>query len=279
MLRVTVLGSGSRGNAFLVESQDTTVLVDAGFNPRALAKRLFLAGKRPEDVQALLLTHEHTDHACGAVSACKRWNWPLHATAGTLSNLPDASTLVGASMFVATLNCAFTVGNLSVVATPVPHDAKEAAALIITDQSTGCRVGIATDLGHVPESLPKYFERLDVLVVESNHDERMLADGPYPWMLKRRIGSQLGHLSNKQAAAFLVQCAHKGLRSVVLAHLSETNNTPDVAVLAAVSALRKAGWKREDVCAAHQTEIRGPYATRANAVGARAVQLHLGLGL
>ena len=273
MLRVTVLGSGSRGNAFLVESQDTTVLVDAGFNPRALAKRLLLAGKRPEDVQALLLTHEHTDHACGAAAACKRWHWPLHATAGTLSNLPDVSTLVGLTMSVATLNCAFTIGGLSVIATPVPHDASEAAALVITDQSSGCRVGIATDLGHVPEALPKYFERLDVLVVESNHDEGMLANGPYPWMLKRRIGSQLGHLSNKQAAAFVAQCAHRGLRSVVLAHLSETNNTPDIAVLAATSALLKVGWKREDVWAAHQTEIRGPYGTRANGVSARAVQL------
>lgn len=262
----------------LVESPDTTVIVDAGFNPRALTRRLALAGKRPEDVQALLLTHEHTDHACGAAAACKRWNWPLHATAGTLSNLPDAATLVGTSMFVATLNCAFTVGGLSVIATPVPHDASEAAALVITDQASGCRVGIATDLGHVPESLPKYFERLDLLVVESNHDERMLADGPYPWMLKRRIGSQLGHLSNNQAATFLAQCTHKGLRSVVLAHLSETNNTPDIAVLAATTALRKAGWKCDDVWAAHQSEIRGPYATRANGVSAngastRAVQL------
>ena len=176
-------------------------------------------------------------------------------------------------MFVATLNCAFTVGGLSVIATPVPHDASEAAALVITDQSSGCRVGIATDLGHVPDSLPKYFERLDVLVVESNHDEQMLAEGPYPWILKRRIGSQLGHLSNKQAAAFLAQCAHKGLRSVVLAHLSETNNTPDIAVLAATAALGKVGCKRADVWAAHQTEIRGPYATRANRVSARAVQL------
>ena len=276
MLRVTVLGSGSRGNAVLVESQDTTVLVDAGFNPRALTRRLALAGKRPEEVQALLLTHEHTDHACGAAAACTRWNWPLHATAGTLSHLPDADTMVGASLFVASLNCAFTVGGLSIIATPVPHDASEAAALIITDQSTGCRVGVATDLGHVPESLPKYFERLDVLVIESNHDEQMLADGPYPSMLKRRIGSQLGHLSNKQAAAFLAQCAHKGLRSVVLAHLSETNNAPDVAVLAAVSALRKAGWKRDDVCAAHQTEIRGPYATRMNGATARTAQLGFG---
>lgn len=273
MLRVTVLGSGSRGNAVLIESQDTTVLIDAGFNPRALSKRLSLAGKRPEDVQALLLTHEHTDHACGAAAACKRWNWPLHATAGTLNNLPDATALAGGVLSAVLVHTAFTIGGMSVVATPVPHDANEAIALVITDNASGCRVGVATDLGHVPETMPKYFERLDVLVVESNHDERMLADGPYPWILKRRISSQLGHLSNRQAAAFIAQCAHKDLRAVVLAHLSETNNTPEIAVLSAATALRKAGWKREDVWAAHQTEIRGPYATRANGVSARAVQL------
>lgn len=278
MLRITVLGSGSRGNSILVESQDTTVLIDAGFNPRALAKRLALAGKRPEDVQALLLTHEHTDHACGAASACRKWQWPLHATAGTLNNLPDATTFGSGVMNVVRAHSAFTIGNLSVEATPVPHDANEAVAFVITDNSTGCRAGVATDLGHVPETLPKYFDRLDVLVVESNHDERMLSGGPYPWVLKRRIGSQLGHLSNRQAAAFIAQCAHRGLKSVVLAHLSETNNTPDIAVLAATTALRKAGWKRDDVWAAHQTEIRGPYATRVNGVSvndgvARAVQL------
>lgn len=273
MLRVTVLGSGSRGNSVLVESQDTTILIDAGFNPRALTKRLALASRRPEDVQALLLTHEHTDHACGAAAACARFKWPLHATSGTLSNLPDATTLAGGVMHAVSAHTAFVVGGMSIVATPVPHDATEAVALVITDNASGCRVGVATDLGHVPASMPAHFERLDVLVVESNHDERMLAEGPYPWMLKRRIGSQLGHLSNRQAAAFIAQCVHRGLKSVVLAHLSETNNTPDVAVLAAMTALRKAGWKREDVWAAHQTEIRGPYATNANGVSVGAVQL------
>lgn len=275
MLRVTVLGSGSRGNAFLVESEDTCVLIDAGFGVRSLAKRLAMAGKRPDDVQALLLTHEHSDHASGAAAACNRWNWPLYATAGTLSNLPDAPLLANASLFAVRLNCSFNVDGIAVVATPVPHDANEAAALVLTDIKTGCRVGIATDLGHVPDSLPQHFERLDVLVVESNHDEQMLMTGPYPWMLKRRVGSNLGHLSNRQASAFAAQCSHKGLRAVVLAHLSETNNTPEIAVLAAATALKKAGW-RGDVWAAHQRELRGPYATREHGVSAGAVQLGLG---
>ena len=254
MLRITILGSGSRGNAVLVESQDTTVLVDAGFNPRALTRRLWLAGKQPSDIQALLLTHEHTDHACGAAAACARWTWPLYATAGTLDAVPDSAAFPHNQLLASVPHQPFTIGGLSILVTPVPHDANEPVALVITEQHSGCRVGIATDLGHVPETLCKPFERLDVLVIESNHDERMLADGPYPWHLKRRVGSQLGHLSNRQAATFVASCAHGGLRSVVLAHLSETNNTPGTAVLAATTALRKSGWRRDDVWAAHQTD-------------------------
>ncbi|MDQ6612396.1 MAG: MBL fold metallo-hydrolase [Gemmatimonadota bacterium] len=273
MLRVTILGSGSRGNATLVEGQDTTVLIDNGFNPRALKRRLATIGRHPQDVQALLLTHEHTDHASGAIAACAQFKWPLHATTGTLGALPE-SAVATISISVTTPFC---VGGLSVQAAHVPHDAREAIALVITDRTTGCRIGIATDLGHVPETLPKHFERLDVLIVESNHDERMLAEGPYPAMLKRRIASRLGHLSNRQAASFIATCVHSGLKNVVLAHLSETNNTPDVAVLAATNALRKAGWRKDSVWAAHQSEIRGPYATMTNGFSARAVQLGFAL--
>lgn len=275
MLRVTILGSGSRGNSLLIESHDTTVLVDAGFNPRTLARRLAMAGKRPEDVQALLLTHEHTDHACGAAAACLKWKWPLYATAGTLSHLPDAQAMLTGTMVVARCHSEVAIGGLRMVATPVPHDASEAAALVITDVASGFRVGVATDLGHVPEALPRMFERLDVLVVESNHDETMLANGPYPWILKRRVGSNVGHLSNRQSAALLSQLAHKGLRAVVLAHLSETNNTPEIAVREAMQSLRKAGWRREDVHAAHQTEIRGPFGPRQGESLAAPEQLSL----
>jgi phosphoribosyl 1,2-cyclic phosphodiesterase len=274
MLRVTVLGSGSRGNATLIEGRESTVLVDAGFNPRALSRRLAMIGKRPEDISSLILTHEHTDHASGAASCCAKWGWTLHATAGTLEAIPGVvspTVLLGA-------NQAVTVGGFSVLATPVPHDAREAVALVITDRASGCRLGLATDLGHAPAGLATHFERLDLLIVESNHDERMLADGPYPWMLKRRVGSQLGHLSNRQTAAFIAECTHRGLRAVVLAHLSETNNTPAVAIDSATTALRRAGWRRDDIWAAHQTQVRGPYASNATpGLSVRAVQLGLAL--
>ncbi|MEP6766910.1 MAG: MBL fold metallo-hydrolase [Gemmatimonadaceae bacterium] len=273
MLRVTILGSGSRGNATLIEGNDTTVLIDNGFSLRILKRRLAIIGRRPENIQALLLTHEHTDHASGAIAACAQFNWTLHATAGTLDALPESTV----PTVVVRSNAAFSVGSLTVQTSSVPHDAREAVAMVITDRASGCRVGIATDLGHVPAELPKQFEHLDVLVIESNHDERMLAEGPYPWVLKKRIGSQLGHLSNRQAASFIASCVHSGLKNVVLAHLSETNNTPEVAVMSALNALRKAGWRKDNVWAAHQSEIRGPYATMVNGVSARAIQLGFAL--
>jgi phosphoribosyl 1,2-cyclic phosphodiesterase len=274
MLRVTVLGSGSRGNATLVEGQDSTILVDAGFNPRALARRLALVNKCPEDISALVLTHEHTDHASGAAACCAKWGWTLYASAGTLGSV---SNVVSPTVMLPHA-VESVVHGFNVLSTRVPHDANEAIALVITDRASGCRLGLATDLGHVPSHLSALFERLDILIVESNHDERMLADGPYPWMLKRRIGSELGHLSNRQASAFIGACAHRGLRAVVLAHLSEANNTPEIAVGSATVALRKAGWRREDVWAAHQTEARGPYASNGEpTVRVQSVQLGLGL--
>lgn len=274
MLRVTMLGSGSRGNATLVEGPDSTLLIDAGFNPRALARRLAHIGKRPEQISALVLTHEHTDHASGAALCCARWGWTMYASNGTLEAMPD----IVSPTVALPLRSDVAIGGFTVNAMAVPHDAREAVALVLTDRMSGCRLGLATDLGHVPEGLAAHFERLDLLVCESNHDETMLANGPYPQMLKRRIASRLGHLSNKQGAAFIAQCVHRGLRAVVLAHLSETNNTPATAIETATGALRRAGWRREDIWAAHQTEPRGPYASNA-APGAPVQAVQLGFAL
>ncbi|HYW31991.1 MAG TPA: MBL fold metallo-hydrolase [Gemmatimonas sp.] len=277
MLRVTVLGSGSRGNAILVDGDEGAVLVDAGFGPRMLAKRLLTAGRRPDQISSVVLTHEHRDHACGAVQACRRWNWTLRASAATLAALresPDGCDVATASLDNESGN---KFDGWQVAAIPVPHDARDCRALVFTSDRSGERLGIALDLGHVPTVLPASFERLDLLVVESNHDERMLANGPYPRMLKQRIGGALGHLSNGAAAGFIAACVHRGLRGVVLAHLSETNNTPELALARSREALRRAGWRRESLWAAHQTVAIGPHGS----VGPRDVfipdQLSLGL--
>lgn len=277
MLNVTVLGSGSGGNAILIDGTEGSVLVDAGFGPRLLARRLKLVERRPEQIGALLLTHEHLDHACGAVRASTRWQWPVHAVRETLVALGATADGCPANTTALCFDQTSTVCGLDVTAIRVPHDARACAAFVVTDRASGARVGIALDLGHVPERLPKALERCDLLVVESNHDERMLAQGPYPWPLKQRIGGMLGHLSNGAAAALLAGIAHQGLRGVILAHLSQTNNTPTLALIRARDALRRAGWRREGLWAASQTVPCGPIGADGASYRSASPQLSLGL--
>lgn len=279
MLHVTVLGSGSRGNAILVDGTDGAILVDAGFGPRSLVRRLNAAGRRPDEISALLLTHEHTDHASGAAAASARWGWPVYGSAGTLDALSAGSGMDArpgdARAFVD--DGGTTVGGFLVETTPVPHDARDCRALVVTDVRSGARVGIAMDVGRVPEALATAFERLDLVVVESNHDEAMLARGPYPWSLKQRISGGLGHLSNGAAAAFVSACAHRGLRGVLLTHLSETNNLPALAIERTRDALRRAGWTRDALSAASQQVPLPPMTSTGEAAWlVRASQLSLG---
>ncbi|MBL0172315.1 MAG: MBL fold metallo-hydrolase [Gemmatimonadaceae bacterium] len=277
MLRVTVLGSGSRGNAILIDGTESSVLVDVGFGPRLLARRFALADRRPDHVAALLLTHEHVDHASGARAASTRWRWPVHAVPETLQALADSpdggpSQTRALSFAVSTSVCGFDV-----VAIAVPHDARACAALVLTDRASGARVGVALDLGHVPAALPAAIADCDLLVIESNHDERMLAEGPYPWPLKQRIGGPLGHLSNGATASLLASVSHRGLRGVILAHLSQTNNTPLAAISRSREALRRAGWRRDGVWAASQSVPCGPIGADGAIHGAGMSQLSLGL--
>jgi phosphoribosyl 1,2-cyclic phosphodiesterase len=269
-VRVTVLGSGSRGNAVVVESGGQRVLVDAGFSPRALARRLAAARMAPESIDALLLTHEHTDHACGAADAVTRWQWPVLATAGTLAALPALSAPPFA---VLTPGVPVAIGALSVAALPIAHDAREPAALVFTDTHSGARGAVALDLGRVPDGFAQALGPLDVFVLESNHDTQRLAEGPYPAMLKRRISSGAGHLSNAQAAGLLAACAAVGLGSVILAHLSETNNTPELALGATRTALRGARSRGHALHVALQGEVLHP----VSAARRDARQLTLGL--
>ena len=280
MLRITVLGSGSRGNAILIDGTDGAVLIDAGFGPRALATRLRAAGRRPEEIGALLLTHEHTDHASGAGKACTRWGWPLYGSTGTIDALRSGTGTGGpprdTRAFVDVGPTA--IAGFHVETTTVPHDARDCRALVLTDIRSGARAGVAMDVGRVPETLPVTFERLDLIVVESNHDEQMLARGPYPWLLKQRISGGFGHLSNGAAAAFVSACAHRGLRGVLLTHLSETNNLPALAIERTRDALRRAGWRRDALWASSQHVPSPPMTSTGESAGlVRASQLSLGI--
>ena len=258
MLRVTSLGSGSQGNALLVEGTEGSVLIDAGFGQRRLARRFAQVNKRPEQVGALVLTHEHSDHVSGAYASSLKWRWPVLAVNQTFDAIADVAGERPRQSVTMAFNGTTTTCGLDVTPIAVPHDSRTCAALVITDNRSGARVGIAMDLGHVPNHLPAALAHCDLLVVESNYDERMLVSGPYPWQLKQRVGGMLGHLSNGAAASLLASVAHSGLRGVMLCHLSETNNTPELALQRARGALRRAGWRSDNLWAAAQSTPCGP---------------------
>lgn len=276
MITVTVLGSGSKGNAVLVDGSEGSVLVDAGFGVKTLARRFEAAGRAPEDVVGLVLTHEHVDHACGAAAACERFGWPVHATAPTLAALRLQASGAPTQTVALAPTGPTMIGGFEVQHAPVPHDAADCRALVLTDVRSGSRVGIVLDAGGVPPELPGFLDRLDLLVLEANHDEAMLETGPYPWPLKERIRGGLGHLSNTVAAGLAGQCAHKGLQGVILAHLSETNNRPELAIEAVRAQLRRHGWRREALEGATQRTPLSPVRTLAGPTSMPSAQLAFG---
>jgi phosphoribosyl 1,2-cyclic phosphodiesterase len=239
-MKLFVLGSGSRGNAMVVESSGRRVLVDAGFGPRTLASRLSAAEIPPSSIDAMIVTHEHTDHAYGAVTCAKRWRWPVYATTGTIANTPGLGRV---RIVRVDTHAEFDIDPMRVRLVRTPHDAQESVGVLITDVSSGTRLGLAYDLGHVTGRLVEAFKDLDVLVVESNYDAEMLRCGPYPWVVQERIRGPRGHLSNEAAGAMARRVSHKGLRHIVLAHLSESNNTPGLAVAAAKRSLRGTSFR------------------------------------
>ncbi len=270
VMKVWVLGSGSRGNATLIDNGSTRVLVDAGFSSRELKRRFAAADIAPESVEALIVTHEHTDHACGAVRAARRWKWTVHATAGTVTAMPE---LACADVRTFDAGATLTFGSMTVLTAPTSHDANDPVAVVATDTATGARAAVVTDLGRESLHLRSVLREVDVLVLESNHDDVLLAHGPYPVSVQRRIASGTGHLSNREASALARACVHAGLQHLVLAHLSEKCNTPDHALATASAALARSRF-RGRVTAAAQDSVRGAFV--ASSRQSRTVQLALG---
>ena len=230
-MRLWSLGSGSKGNALLIECGETRVLIDAGFPARMLSSRLTAIGIAPGSISACVLTHEHVDHVRGAAVAQARWGWSLHASAGTVR---ESEPLGPATVNPFSAGATLSIGCADIATVAVSHDASEPVGLVITDRGSGARAAIVYDLGVVTNAVRDAVLDVDVLVIEANHDEGMLRSGPYPAYLKSRIAGRTGHLSNRAAAALCAEAAHGGLSHVVLAHLSETNNDHGLA-LGAVS--------------------------------------------
>ena len=237
-----MLGSGSRGNAILVECEGTRVLVDAGFSGRDLEGRLAQAGVDPASLDAILITHDHGDHTRGMGVLARRWKIPLHLTPLTRNVCRD---LLDGTEDVRDYTSAHEVqiGGLTVTPFLTVHDAVDPVAVTVTETETGEKLGIATDLGRATAPVRHALQACHMLVLESNHDEILLRESPYPWSVKARIGGSHGHLSNRAAAELVRELYHEELCAVVLAHLSEQANHPSLAHDVVGEALERLRYK------------------------------------
>src|ERR1017187_4683967 len=242
---VSVLASGSRGNCSLVATSSTRILLDAGLSGRETFKRLRAVadrnGERTEEISAILITHEHSDHVAGLQRLATKLNVPVFLTApthhawsramrdekGAIPELPKSEHF--------SAGVGFRVGDIEVMPFTIPHDAEDPVGF--TFRAEGVKIGFATDLGYMPVSVRDHLRGCSVLVMESNHDVEMLRSGPYPWSVKQRVMSRVGHLSNDALAEFFSSDYDGGAEYVILAHLSEQNNHPEIARAAAEQAL------------------------------------------
>ncbi len=242
-LRVSILASGSSGNLTLLETESTRILVDAGLGKRETLARLAAVGCNLDRLDAVLITHEHTDHCNGLPQVLGLWKTPLYVTEPTMDALqrilPDTfgKRLRGVESIQPGQR--FAIGDIEVHAFAIPHDAADPIGF--TFRTNGTKVAICTDLGYMPELVKVHLRHTDCLILESNHDLDMLKVGPYPWIVKQRVLSRTGHLSNHAVSEFLADAEgfDSLARYLVLAHISQENNNPDLVRLSAEEALRR----------------------------------------
>ncbi len=247
--RVTLLASGSRGNCAVVSSSTTRLLLDAGLSCRETLRRMKAAGEEPDGLDGILISHEHSDHVAGLPVLARKLKAPVYMTAAThaawwkqyRNGREDAARLERLECFAS--GRSFQIGDIAVTPFTIPHDAADPVGF--TFRVEGTKLGFVTDLGYLPASIRQHLKGCDGLVVESNHDVEMLRSGPYPWSVKQRVMSRVGHLSNEALAEFFASDYDGGAAFLVLAHLSEQNNHPEIARGAAEQALgaRRSLWE------------------------------------
>ena len=251
-MRFASLGSGSEGNALLVEASGgtttTRVLLDCGFSAKEVERRLARLDCRAEDLDAIVITHEHTDHIGSALTLARKWSIPLYMSWGT-ARAVGADEASNVELNVLWGDESVAIGDVSVLPYTVPHDAREPLQYVFSDGA--CRLGVLTDVGVSTPHITSVLSGCDALVLESNHDVAMLAASRYPPSLKARIGGTHGHLNNDAAAAILASLDRSRLRHLVAAHLSQQNNLPHLAQAALAGAL---GASAIDVAVATQAE-------------------------
>lgn len=221
-MKYASLGSGSRGNCTVIVAPQTTILVDCGFGCRETENRLLKKGVDPASVAAIFVTHEHSDHRRGVGPFARKYGACVYGTSGTLSRVD-----LERCRFLE-IQCGHPVdlGDLTIHPVAVPHDAREPSQFVV--ESADRRLGILTDLGSLTHEVVEHYRYCDSLLVEANHDLNMLWNGPYQYSLKVRIASDEGHLSNDQTAEFVSRVHHSDMQSLVLGHLSQENNSPQI---------------------------------------------------
>ncbi len=244
MMRICMLASGSKGNSVYLETPRARVLLDAGLSARELTRRLKLIGRSPADLDAVVISHEHIDHIRGAGVLSRSSDVTICISGPTLARAPSSVGKIGR---VRTIEAGvpFAVGDLQIAPFEVTHDAANPLNFVL--RCDGVKMAVATDLGYASNLVRENLKECRLLILETNHDPKMLEEGPYPWSLKQRIRSRNGHLSNEQGAELLAAVMHDGLEHVFLAHLSEQNNLPGHAV----AAVKKALGPRLNGCTLH----------------------------
>ncbi len=241
MLRYCSLFSGSSGNCTYVGTADGGLLIDVGVSARRIVTALRERDIDPGSIRAVLLTHEHNDHVAGLRVLCKQFGWPVVASAGTLDALVENETVsTEQRLYMLPTGRRLTVAGMQITPFATPHDSRECYGYRV-DTEDGRSLAMTTDLGYMPQSVMDAITGCQFVHIESNHDPEMLRNGPYPYWLVQRIRGQGGHLSNEECAVVLPRLVQAGATRIVLAHLSEKNNTPALARQCACSALTAAG--------------------------------------
>ncbi|HEY3346777.1 MAG TPA: MBL fold metallo-hydrolase [Nitrospirota bacterium] len=250
--KVCTLASGSKGNSVFIEADGTKILVDAGLTLRETKLRLEAIGEKVEDIKAIIVTHEHGDHVKGIGPIGRACKTPVYMTHATRK---AAMGLIGKGIHIHEFEpgSAFDIGGIHIEPFQIPHDAVDPVGFNF--YSCGIKAGFATDLGYATTLVIERLKGANLLVIESNHDPEMLKNGPYPWPLKQRVAGREGHLSNEDTCRLLDTLLHSGLSHILLAHLSETNNLPEIAYDKALCALKKNCADGTRLCIAGQNAV------------------------
>ena len=253
MIHLTILGSGSAGNAALVETPKTRLLIDGGLSARQLVERLRLCGVNPLEIDGILLTHEHGDHAGGIDVWCKQFSTPIYCNRLTAESLRrDEKVAKDWRLFLT--GSEFQIGDIAIESFPVPHDAVEPVGFVLHHERTA--LGFLTDLGFATKLVHERMRAAHTVVIETNHDEKLLQeDTKRPWSVKQRIMSRHGHLSNAAGARVLADLLEGHLRRAVLGHLSRDCNSPDLAIGSVRACLDARGGTKVEVICATQREV------------------------